>query len=83
MDETWDLIESVSEGSPTYSFIGALYDVVGVASDVELLRLIWDPSMTCMYIGSINESWSTRIYSLTRGLCYALHVQRNTMLVSS
>ena len=27
-------------------------------------------------------SWETRIFSLTRGLCYALHVQRNTLLAS-
>lgn len=68
--------------STRQAFIDALYDVVGFTSDEELLRLILDPSRTCMHIGSINESWSSRIYSLTRGLCYALHVQRNTILAS-
>lgn len=41
------------------AFVNAVYDLVGSTSDEEFLRLMLNPSMTSMHIGSIDESWST------------------------
>ena len=63
------------------SFISALYDLVVFEDSEELLGLILDPSTSCI-IEENSDSWETQIFSLARGLCYALHVQRNTLLAS-
>ena len=55
---------------------------LGSTNDEELLRLILDPSTACAHSGNSDEPWLTCIYSLTQGLCYALHVRRNTLLAS-
>ena len=47
----------------------------------ELLGLILDPSTACM-IEVNSDSGEAQIFSLARGLCYALHVQKNTLLAS-
>ena len=60
------------------SFISALCDSV-VFEDNE--ELILDPSTACM-IEENSDSRETQIFSFARGLCYALHVQRNTLLAS-
>ncbi|MEW8546489.1 MAG: reverse transcriptase domain-containing protein, partial [Candidatus Thiodiazotropha sp.] len=65
------------------SFMDTLHKLVGCTSDEKLFRVILDPSVACLPSGGGDESCSTRIYSLTRSLCYALHVQRNTLLASS
>ena len=63
------------------SFISALCDLVVFEDNEELLGLILDPSMACM-LEENSDSGETQIFSLARGLCYALHVQRNTLLAS-
>ena len=61
------------------SFISALCDLVVCEDNEELLGLILDPSTACM-IEENSDSGETQIFSLA--LCYALHVQRNTLLTS-
>ena len=63
------------------SFISALCDSVVFEDNEELLGLILDPSTACM-IEENSDSRETQIFSFARGLCYALHVQRNTLLAS-
>ena len=63
------------------SFISALCYCVVFEDNEELLRLILDPSTACMLEES-SDSGETQIVSLARGLFYALHVQRNTLLAS-
>ena len=62
-------------------FISALCDSVVFGDNEELLGLILDPSTACM-IEENSDSGETQIFSLARGLCYALHVQGNTWLAS-
>ena len=76
------ILKYVTLQSTRWSFINALYELVGSTKEEELLWLILDPSMACAHSGNSDEPWLTRIYSLTRGLCYALHVQRNPSLAS-
>ena len=63
------------------SFISALCDLVVCEDNEELLGLILDPSTACTSEEN-SDSGETQIFSLARGLCYALHVQRNTLLAS-
>ena len=63
------------------SFISALCESVIFEDNEELLVLILDPSTACM-VEENSDSGETQIFSLARGLCYALHVQRNTLLAS-
>ena len=63
------------------SFISALCDLVVFEDNEELLGLILDPSTACI-LEEHSDSGETQIFSLARGLCYALHVQRNTLLAS-
>ena len=83
-DETLQhfILQCVTLQSTRRSFINALYEIVGSTNDEELLRLILDPSTACAHSGNSDEPWLTHIYSLTRRLCFALHVQRNTLLAS-
>ena len=63
------------------SFLSALCDLVVCEDNEELLGLILDPSTACM-LEENSDSGETQIFSLARGLCYALHVYRNTLLAS-
>ena len=63
------------------SFIRALCESVVFEDNEELLGLILNPSMACL-IEENSDSGETQIFLLARGLCYALHVQRNTLLAS-
>ena len=63
------------------SFISALCDLVVCEDNEELLGLILDPSTACT-LEENSDSGETQIFSLARGLCYALHVRRNTLLAS-
>ena len=56
-------------------------DLVVFEDNEELLGLILDPSTACI-LEENSDSGETQIFSLARGLCYALHVQRNTLLAS-
>ena len=66
-----------------HSFINAIHELVGSVNNEELLGLILDPSTTGVPGENSDSYWETRIFSFTRGLCYALHVQRNTLLAST
>ena len=57
-------------------------ELVGSANNEELLGLILDPSTAGVHEENSDGSLETRIFSLTRGLCYAFHVQSNTLLAS-
>ena len=61
-----------------YSFINAIRELVGSVNNEKLLGLILDPSTAGVHEENSDSNcyWVTRIFSLTRGLCYALHVQR-------
>ena len=63
------------------SFISALCDLVVCEDNEELLGLILDPSTACT-LEENSDSGETQIFLLARGLCYALHVQRYTLLAS-
>ena len=60
------------------SFINEIRELVGSVNNVKLLELILDPSTAGVHGENRDSYWEARIFSLTRGLCYALHVQRNT-----
>ena len=65
-----------------HSFINEIRELVGSPNNEKLLGLILDPSTAGVHEENHDSHWETRIFSLTRGLCYALHVQRNTLLAS-
>ena len=65
-----------------HSFINEIRELVGSVNNEKLLGLILDPSTAGVHEENHDSHWGTRIFSLTRGLCYALHVQRNTLLAS-
>ena len=73
--------------SYTMAHYGVSYRVCSIYSKIvilwneELLGLIPDPTTACM-LEENSDSGETQIFSLARGLCYALHVQRNILLAS-
>ena len=48
-------------------------ELVGSVNNEELLGLILDPLTAGVHEENSDRYWETRIFSLTRGLCYALH----------
>ena len=63
-------------------FINKICELVSSVNNEKLLGLILDPSTAGVHEENSDSYWETHIFSLTRGLCYALHVQRNTLLAS-
>ena len=51
----------------------------GVA-DADITYL--DPSAVGIHKENIDDTWSICTYSLTRGLCYVMHVPRNILLAN-
>ena len=61
-------------------FINEIRELVGGVNNEKLLELILDPLTAGVHGENHDSHWEIRIFSLTRGLYYALHVQRNTLL---
>ena len=61
-----------------HSFINEIREFVGSVNNEKLLGSFdgWCAEE------NHDSHWETHIFSLTRELCYALHVQRNTLLAS-